>query len=113
MSSLAFGDPAGLFKVFDLTSPNHMLQKLRWETDLIKLMLPTDTKVVFAAFNAAATAWHLTEWVTDSSNNYAPTMSAAAYRQDVTTRCPELETCRQISVGWKHRVLASATILQS
>jgi hypothetical protein len=63
--AVRFADDDGVRKVFDLSSPLQMLAKLRWENDQIKSMLAIDDpKVIFAAFNAAATAWHLIEWVT-------------------------------------------------
>ena len=60
---MMFEDQGGLRKVFDLQSPHQMLEKLRWENDLVRTMLVDDPKVIFAAFNAAATAWHIAEWV--------------------------------------------------
>ena len=101
-----FLDEAGLRKVFDLQSPHQMLEKLRWETGLIHSMLADDRKVIFAAFNAAATAWHLTEWIIEAWDDLpAQEISKGDYRGNVVQRCPDLEICRQISVGWKHRVV--------
>jgi len=101
-----FRDDDGLRKVFDLRSPHQILEKLRWETTLIHAMLPQEPKVIFAAFNAAATAWHLTEWVIEVWDDLPiQAVSRENYRNDVVKRCPNLEICRQISVGWKHRVV--------
>jgi hypothetical protein len=105
-----FGDDDGLRKVFDLSSPMQMLTKLHWENDQIKSMLAIeDPKVISAAFNAAATAWHLIEWVNTFARVYPHEpkldIDAKTYREDAISRCPELGICRQLSVGWKHRVV--------
>jgi len=103
--AVMFLDEAGLRKVFDLQSP-HQMRKLRWETGLIHSMLADDQKVIFAAFNAAATAWHLTEWIIEAWDDLpAQEISKGDYRGNVVQRCPDLEICRQISVGCKHRVV--------
>ncbi|AWM01281.1 hypothetical protein [Bradyrhizobium amphicarpaeae] len=95
-----FKDETGRRKVFDLQSPHQMLEKLRWEAGLIHSMLADDRKVIFAAFNAVATAWHLTEWVLDAWDQLQPQpFSRVQYRADVVRRCSDLEICRQISVG--------------
>jgi hypothetical protein len=105
-----FADDDGVRKVFDLSSPMQMLAKLRWENEQIKSMLAhDDPKVIFAAFNAAATAWHLIEWVNTFARLYPHEpkldIDAKTYREDAVSRCPELGICRQLSVGWKHRVV--------
>lgn len=105
-----FQDHDGKRKVFGLSSPTQMLAKLQWENDQIKSMLADrDPKVIFAAFNAAATAWHMIEWIIESWDNLAERQlfPKTAYRNDVLARCADLEACRQISVGWKHRIVSS------
>jgi hypothetical protein len=108
--SVGFADDDGVRKVFDLSSPMQMLTKLQWENDQIKLMLAVDDpKVIFAAFNAAATAWHLIEWVTTFARVYPLEekldIDTNTYRADAIARCPELVVCQQLSIGWKHRVV--------
>jgi hypothetical protein len=102
-------DDEGHRKVFDLRSPTQLLAKLEWETQLVKDMLAVeDPKTVFAAFNAAATAWHITDWIhTYSRVHPSETLNIdhKAYRGDAISRCPNLEICRQIAVGWKHRIV--------
>ena len=72
LADMNFSDDDGLRKVFDLSSPMQMLAKLQWENDQIKSMLAVeDPKVIFAAFNAAATAWHLIEWVKTFARVYS------------------------------------------
>jgi hypothetical protein len=103
---MMFEDQKGLRKVFDLQSPHQMLEKLRWENGLIHTMLAEDSKVIFAAFNAAATAWHIAEWIVEVWDELPPqNLTKDNYRDDVVLRCPELDICRQISIGWKHRVV--------
>lgn len=107
---MKFSDDDGLRKVFDLSSPMQMLAKLQWENEQIKSMLANnDPKVIFAAFNAAATAWHLIEWVNTFARIYPHkpklNIDTKTYREDAVSRCPELSICRQLSVGWKHRVV--------
>jgi hypothetical protein len=107
---MKFSDDDGLRKVFDLSSPMQMLAKLQWENDQIKSMLAVeDPKVIFAAFNAAATAWHLIEWVKTFARVYPQQprldIDVKTYTRDAISRCPELGICRQLSVGRKHRIV--------
>jgi len=107
---MKFADEEGIHKVFDLHSPNEMLKKLQWERAQIETLLAAeDPNVIFAAFNAAATAWHLIDWIKTYSrihpNMGIPNIDTRIYRDDVIARCPELIVCRQISVGWKHRIV--------
>jgi hypothetical protein len=108
--SFRFVDELGHRKVFDLKSPINMLDKLRWEIDQLKsLVAAGDRKMIFAAFNAAATAWHIIDWI-KTYNRVHPRerplpIDPMHYRDDVTARCPRLRVCRQISVGWKHRIV--------
>jgi hypothetical protein len=105
-----FSDKLGTRKVFDLSSPRQLLEKLRWESDQIKKMSAAeDPRVIFAAFNAAATAWHMIEWIetfwTVHANEVKPTIDLKAYRKDVISRFPDLAICQQLTNGWKHRVV--------
>jgi hypothetical protein len=109
-STMKFADEEGIRKVFDLHSPTEMLKKLRWEQGQIEAMLAVeDPNVIFAAFNAAATAWHMIDWIKTYSrihpNMGLPCIDTKTYRDSVIARCPELSICRQISVGWKHRIV--------
>jgi hypothetical protein len=106
---MKFEDSAGVRKVFDLSSPTQMFEKLYWENGQIKTMLAIDdSKVIFAAFNAAATAWHLIEWITTFARVHPLEdkldIDVKTYREDAVARCPELAICQQLSVGWKHRI---------
>jgi hypothetical protein len=87
-----------------------MLDKLRWEIDQVKALVAAgDRKVIFATFNAAATAWHIIDWVKTFNivhpNERPLPIDPTHYRTDVSARCPHLRICRQISVGWKHRIV--------
>jgi len=110
MTEIEFSDQHGHRKVFDLKSPINMLDKLAWEIAQIEALLDAgDKKAIFATFNAAATAWHIIDWVKTFSRIYPNErplpINATHYRDDVTKRFPELRVCRQISVGWKHRIV--------
>src|SRR6266403_711226 len=107
LGGFQFIDDLGHRKVFDLKSPIQMLDKLRWEIEQVKALLQVgDRKVVFATFNAAATAWHIIDWVKTFNKIYPQERSLPIdpkhYRDEITKRCPHLRICRQISVGWKH-----------
>src|SRR5229473_3926282 len=88
-------DDEGHRKVFDLRSPTQLLAKLEWETQQVKELLATeDPKAVFAAFNAAATAWHITDWIRTYSRVHPRetlNIDHKAYRGDAISRCPNLE----------------------
>src|SRR4051794_5823758 len=105
-----FVDKLGHRKVFDLKSPINMLDKFRWEIEQVRALDENgDRKVIFATFNAAATAWHIIDWV-KTFNRINPKerllpINPKHYREEVTALCPHLRICRQISVGWKHRIV--------
>src|SRR4051812_32421323 len=108
--AVEFSDQQGHRKVFDLKSPINMLDKLKWEIAQIEALLDAgDRKVIFATFNAAATAWHIIDWVKTFNAIYPHErhlpINPKHYRDDVTKRFPDLRICRQISVGWKHRIV--------
>jgi hypothetical protein len=105
-----FSDKSGVRKVFDLSSPRQLLEKLRWESDQInKMAAEDDPRVIFAAFNAAATAWHMIEWIETfwalHPGEVKPPIDVKAYRKDVISRFPDLVICQQLTNGWKHRVI--------
>src|ERR1700730_16005423 len=105
-----FVDDLGHRKGFNLKSPINMLDKLKWEIEQVRALdAAGDRKVIFATFNAAATAWHIIDWVKTFNRIYPNErklpIEPKHYRGDVTTRCPHLRICRQISVGWKHRIV--------
>jgi hypothetical protein len=105
-----FSDKLGVRKVFDLSSPRQLLEKLTWENDQIKRMAAEDDpRVIFAAFNAAASAWHMIEWIetfwTLHPTESKPSVNVETYRKDVISRFPDLAVCQQLTNGWKHRVI--------
>ena len=72
-----------------------------------------DSKVVFAAFNAATTAWHLCDWIKTYPKLYPGSgleIDPSRYRAEVLQRCPWLELCQQIANGWKHRILDQTNV---
>jgi hypothetical protein len=111
LSKSSLQDDLGHKKVFDLVSPMQMLAKLRWESaQLASMIAADDPKAIFPAFNAAATAWHLIDWIVEFSTTNPGErkldIDEATYRASVVERCPDLDICRQIAVGWKHRVVS-------
>jgi hypothetical protein len=89
---------------FALSNARDMLRKLEWE--VAELARP-DTDTVYRAFNAAVTAWHLTEWVwSDLSQNRRMVWqdSPVAFWEDCGKSCPDLLLCRLVAEASKHRV---------
>ena len=55
-------------KVFRLSTPMHLLDKLRWEIagfqrSLRSKSIYRELHPAYHAFNCAVTAWHMTDWV--------------------------------------------------
>jgi hypothetical protein len=109
MTHELMSDGKGHRKVFDLSNPWQMFAKLQWEVDLLRSMWPKrDSKVVFAAFNAATTAWHLCDWIEtypELHPNSGLEIDPSKYKAKVFERCPWLKICGQIANGWKHRII--------
>jgi hypothetical protein len=57
--------------VFAMNEPQHMLSKLIWEiqrlTDAMSVWNDKFPEPIFMAFNTAVTAWHITDWLWQSS----------------------------------------------
>jgi hypothetical protein len=106
--------------------PQHMLSKLLWEirelTDVMSVWTENEEFPVpiFIAFNAAVTAWHITDWLWQSR---AQTRALLAERykiefsegtqnglrvglerlqSSVAADCRALHVCREIANGSKH-----------
>jgi hypothetical protein len=51
----------------------------------------------------------LIDWVKTFSRIHPherrPDIDSTTYREQAIARCPELSICRQLSVGWKHRIV--------
>ena len=112
--------------VFAMNEPLHMVAKLMWELEnLTKSMsVWTDNKgypvPIFAAFNTAITAWHITDWLWQSNpqtravlarrydftfNEWKPKDLRAAlgrFQNAVARDSRALHICREIANGSKH-----------
>jgi hypothetical protein len=64
--------PSDIKNVFALNEPQHMVSKLLWEIDSLSRSLSVWTKSegcpepLFIVWNAAITAWHITDWLWQS-----------------------------------------------
>jgi hypothetical protein len=64
--------PSDIQNVFALNKPQHMLSKLLWEMESLSKSLSVWTQrgefpePLFIAWNAAVTAWHITDWLWQS-----------------------------------------------
>jgi len=112
--------------VFGMHEPQHMLSKLLWEIDTLITSTSVWTKSegfpvpIFAAFNTAVTAWHITDWLWHS---HADTRSLLAkrfkisfnegtpsglraglkrFQEAVAVDSRPLYICREIANGSKH-----------
>jgi hypothetical protein len=65
--------PSDIQNVFALNKPQHMLSKLLWEIDGLSRSLSVWTKKtefptpLFIVWNAVVTAWHITDWLWQST----------------------------------------------
>ena len=61
------------------------------------------------AFNAAVTAWHLTDWVfeemTPAQRDHHQIRSLAEFQRLARKQCRALHLCRQIATASKHRTV--------
>lgn len=118
--------PSDIKNVFALNKPQHMLSKLLWEIDGLSKSLSVWTKrtefpePLFIAFNAAVTAWHITDWLWHSNAetravltkryglNFTEGTKAAlrkgleSFQDAVVCESRYLYVCREIANGSKH-----------
>jgi hypothetical protein len=115
-------EPPKLQEVFDLSTPQHMLDKLFWEVDLFKGGLD-DPGVFgyrnsgFAAFNCAVTATHCADWAWSSAEQdtrealgvrFGFTVSgnersdAVAFFDALEKANRDFYICRKLANGAKH-----------
>lgn len=112
--------------VFAMHEPQHMLSKLLWEIDKLITSLSVWTKnegfpePIFIAFNAAVTAWHMTDWLWQSrpetrellSKRYSFAFNEGtrnglregleAFQDAVAAESRHLYVCREVANGSKH-----------
>ena len=117
--------PSEIQNVLAMDDPQQMLAKLLWEIrDLTSAMSAwVDNEefpvAIFIAFNAVVTAWHITDWVWQSSPErravlakrysfaYAETDTGLRkglerFQEAVVKDCRALYVCREIANGSKH-----------
>lgn len=117
--------PSDIQNVFGLNKPQHMLSKLLWEIDNLSRSLSVWTKrgefpePLFIAYNAAVTAWHITDWLWQSSpeirtilaKRYALIITDSSaglrkglekFQESVAKESRHLYACREIANGSKH-----------
>src|ERR1700683_2706025 len=118
--------PSDIPNVFAMDQPQHMWVKLAWElqhlTDSMSVWKEDEgayPEPVFRAFNTAVTAWHISDWLWQSSvdtrailkkrfgisaKETAAGMNKGLRRfQDaVVEECRALYVCREIANGSKH-----------
>jgi hypothetical protein len=118
--------PSDVTNVFAMSQPAHMLQKLFWEWQLLSRSLSpwTDNEGhpahVFAAFNTAVTAWHITDWLwhsgaetrailtkrfklnfTEGTKNQLR-VGLERFQDEVASESRPLYICRALANGSKH-----------
>ncbi len=106
-------------QVFALATPQHLLGKLHWEINQLETMLASPDVPVFRhleaayfAFNAAVTAWHITDWVWQSlseaeqaaiCSEFDPKkIGLNEFKHGMGRLSRDLKICQQIANGSKH-----------
>jgi hypothetical protein len=118
-------EPSSIPNVFAMNQPQHMWHKLVWElqylTDSMSVWVDDGgyPEPVFRAFNTAVTAWHLTDWLWQSSPETRAALKKRfkiscnetqsgikkglkRFQHAVTEDCRALKICREIANGSKH-----------
>jgi hypothetical protein len=117
--------PSEIQNVLAMDDPQQMLAKLLWEirelTDAMSVWVDNEEfpVAIFIAFNAVVTAWHITDWLWQSSSErraalakrynfaYAETETGIRkglerFQNAVVEDCRALYVCREIANGSKH-----------
>jgi hypothetical protein len=117
--------PSEIPHVLAMDDPQQMLAKLFWEihelTDKMSVWIDNEEfpVAIFIAFNAVVTAWHITDWVWQSSPErraaiakrygfaYAETETGIRkglerFQEAISKECRALYVCREIANGSKH-----------
>ena len=118
--------PSDIQSVFALNKPQHMLSKLLWEIDRLSTSLSVWTKrtefpePLFIVWNAAVTAWHITDWLWQSGPEIRAILAARynlkfiegsknalragleSFQEAIASDCRFLYVCREIANGSKH-----------
>jgi hypothetical protein len=111
-------------KVFVLSTPIHLLAKLRWEvarfqSSITRKSLYQNLHPAYHAFNCAVTAWHMTDWIWEYIGPDAQVEIAAKYKfqgialrafQDAMAKSSRaVNACQEIANGSKHREVRRKT----
>lgn len=97
----------GVPQTFGLENCRDVLRKLKWEIEGLRTEA-TDTPdpLMFRAFNAAVTTWHLTDWVwegaTDAQHAAIPAVSKVDLQNFARQQCRAIHLCRQVATASKH-----------
>jgi hypothetical protein len=117
--------PSEIQNVLAMDDPQQLLAKLLWEiqclTDAMSVWVDNEAfpVAIFTAFNAVVTAWHITDWVWQSSPErravlatrynftYAETDTGIRrglekFQTAVANDCRALYVCREVANGSKH-----------
>jgi hypothetical protein len=117
--------PSEIQNVLAMDDPQQMLAKLLWEIHCLtsNMSVWVDNEqfpvAIFTAFNAVVTAWHITDWLWQSSKErrevlakrynftYAETDTSIRkglekFQKAVVLDCRALYVCREIANGSKH-----------
>lgn len=111
----AVGDPEAAHmepipQTFGFENCVDLVWKLYWEIERLHNAMPHDViDMKCFAFNAAVTAWHLTDWVfedmTPTQRAQHGTTSLKGFQNYVRQQCRSIHLCRQIATASKHRVV--------
>jgi hypothetical protein len=111
--------------VFAMHEPHHMLAKLLWEIHELTTSMSVWVEneqfpvSIFRSWNAAVTAWHITDWLWASSKETRDLMrkrydvfddetkkglrkGLGVFQDRIAEDCRELYLCREIANGSKH-----------
>ncbi len=102
----------GELQTFSFENSVDLVWKLYWEIERIKHASPRDIiDMKCFAFNAAVTAWQLTDWVFDDmtadQRQSRGISNLAGLQQLVSSECRALHLCHWIATASKHRVVNS------
>lgn len=94
-------------QTFAIDNCRDMLDKLGWEIEQLKLSQDDVRPLQYGCYNAAVTAWHLTDWVYAEATREQRTTLKIKTRGDLQEKarseCRELYLCYYLANASKHR----------
>lgn len=90
----------GQSKRFGISTPRELLSKLLWEIESLADPTTGITVQGYNCFNAAVTAWHLTDWVWQTYHR--DEFSVQEFQRQIRKMSLELAVCDQLANGSKH-----------